>query len=34
GSIKAIGIGTAIEFILALLAAIAFGVGVLLHFFV
>lgn len=32
-SIKAIGLGTAIEFMLALLAAITFGIGVLIHFF-
>lgn len=32
GSLKAIGIGTAIEFLLALLAAITFGIGTLIHF--
>ncbi|GAA1864290.1 DUF456 family protein [Brevibacterium marinum] len=32
-SLKAIGIGVAIEFILALLAAITFGIGVFIHFF-
>ena len=31
-SLKAIGIGTAIEFALALLAALTFGIGVLIHF--
>ena len=31
-SLKAIGIGTAIEFLLALLAAITFGIGTLIHF--
>ncbi len=32
GSIKAIGIGTVIELGLALLAAITFGIGLLIHF--
>ena len=32
-SIKAIGLGAGIEFILALLAAIAYGIGVFIHFF-
>lgn len=32
GSIKAIGIGTAVEFGLALLSAITFGIGVTIHF--
>ena len=32
-SIKAIGLGAAIEFALAMLAAITFGIGVLIHFF-
>ncbi|MCD1285429.1 DUF456 domain-containing protein [Brevibacterium sp. GP-SGM9] len=32
-SIKAIGLGAAIEFILALLATITYGIGVLIHFF-
>ncbi|MDN6123910.1 MAG: DUF456 domain-containing protein [Brevibacterium sp.] len=31
-SLKAIGIGTALEFLLALLAAITFGIGILIHF--
>ncbi|WP_350269589.1 DUF456 domain-containing protein [Brevibacterium sp. CBA3109] len=31
-SLKAIGLGTAIEFLLALLAAITFGIGTLIHF--
>ncbi|MDN5588033.1 MAG: DUF456 domain-containing protein [Brevibacterium sp.] len=31
-SLKAIGIGAAIEFLLALLAAITFGIGILIHF--
>ena len=31
-SLKAIGIGTALEFLLALLAAITFGIGNLIHF--
>ena len=32
-SIKAIGLGAGIEFILAMLAGITFGIGVLIHFF-
>ncbi|MGC2939370.1 MULTISPECIES: DUF456 domain-containing protein [unclassified Brevibacterium] len=31
-SIKAIGLGAGIEFVLALLAALTFGIGVLIHF--
>ncbi|SDS70776.1 hypothetical protein SAMN04489751_2649 [Brevibacterium sandarakinum] len=31
-SLKAIGIGAAIEFLLALVAAITFGIGILIHF--